>query len=151
MRLIAALAAFAAPLTALAQEAAPAAGPLGALMQSGAMPMLVIFVVFYFLLLKPQQKKMRDHAALLKALKKGDKVITSGGIYGKIVEADKDGVTTIEIASGVEIKVSKSSVSTLVDAPVAATATASKKRSKTDSIVKNDNVVLKKDQIANDN
>lgn len=109
------------------------------------LPMVLIFVVFYFLLIKPQQKKFKEHAALLGALKKGDEVVTSGGIIGKVVEPDKNGITTIEIASGVTVKVTKQSISALTgaSAPVAV--------AKKNSAVKNDNVVLKKDQIANDN
>ena len=109
------------------------------------LPMVLIFVVFYFLLIKPQQKKFKEHAALLGALKKGDEVVTSGGMIGKIVEADKNGITTVEIAPGVTVKITKQSVSAMAgaSAPVVAV--------KKNSAVKNDNVVLKKDQIANDN
>jgi len=134
------------PTAALAQEAvAQAASPMASLL-----PMVLIFVVFYFMLIKPQQKKFKEHTQMLSALKKGDKVVTSGGIIGKVVEADKNGISTIEIASGVTVDVTKQSISALADAkPAAAKPTAGKK--KADSAVKNDNVVLKKDQIANDN
>lgn len=139
MRSVAALAIALAPLTAFAQEA-EAQSPLISMA-----PMLLIFVVFYFMLIRPQQKKFKEHTALLAGLKKGDEVVTSGGIIGKIVQAEKDGVTTVEIASGVIVKVTKQSISALsgasAPAPVA----------KKNSAVKNDNVVLKKDQIANDN
>lgn len=143
MRSLIALAALLAPMTSYAQEAA---GPAGSPLASMA-PMLLIFVVFYFLLIRPQQKKFKEHSALLATLKKGDEVVTSGGIIGKVVEADKDGVTTVEIAPGVTVKVTKASISALTS--VAAPLVAAKK--KKDSVVKNDNVVLKKDQIANDN
>lgn len=140
MRFVATLAIALAPVTAFAQEAEAQASPLISMA-----PMLLIFVVFYFMLIRPQQKKFKEHAALLSALKKGDEVVTSGGILGKVVEADKDGVTTVEIASGVVVKVTKQSISALTGksapAPVA----------KKSSAVKNDNVVLKKEQIANDN
>lgn len=136
------------PALAGAQEAAAPAAMQGSPVAS-MLPLLLIFVVFYFLLIKPQQKKMREHTQMLSFLKKGDQVITSGGIIGKVTDADKDGVTTLEIAPGVEIKVTKASVQSLVEKPGAHAATSKKK--KADSLVKNDNVVLKKDQIANDN
>lgn len=136
-----------APAVAVAQDAADASmAPQSPLMS--ALPLLFIFAVFYFLLIRPQQKRMKEHGVMLGALKKGDKIVTAGGIVGKIVEADKDGITTVEIAPGVSVKVTKQSISALADATPAA---AAKKKTKADSIVKNDNVVLKKDQIANDN
>lgn len=144
MRSLIALAFALAPITSFAQEAA---SPMGGSPLASMAPMLLIFVVFYFLLIKPQQKKFKEHTAMLSTLKKGDEVVTSGGIIGKVVDADKDGITTVEIASGVVVKVTKSSISSLTSA--AAPLVAAKK--KKDSIVKNDNVVLKKDQIANDN
>lgn len=141
MRFLAASVAALAPLTASAQEAAAAqTSPLISMA-----PMLLIFAIFYFLLIKPQQKKFKQHTAMLGALKKGDEVVTSGGIIGKVVEADKDGVTTVEIASGVTVKVTKQSISSLTGASAPAPV------AKKNSAVKNDNVVLKKDQIANDN
>lgn len=145
MRRWIALAAAAAPTSALAQVGAPAGSPLASML-----PLLLIFIVFYFLLIKPQQKRFKEHQQLLGALKKGDQVVTSGGLVGKVVEADKDGITTIEIAPGVNVQVTKVSVSSLV-ADKAAAAAVSKKKAKSDTVVKNDNVVLKKDQIANDN
>lgn len=146
MRSLIALALTLAPVAALAQDAAaPQGSPLASML-----PMLLIFVVFYFLLIRPQQKKFKEHNVLLSNLKKGDSVVTSGGILGKVVEADKDGITTVEIANGVQVRVTKSSISALVDAnskPIVAAAVAKKKK---DDVVKNDNVVLK-DNIANDN
>lgn len=147
MRIWIASAATLAPMTAFAQEAA-AAGPTGSPLTS-MLPMVLIFVIFYFLLIKPQQKKFKEHTQMLSGLKKGDEVVTSGGIIGKVVEADKDGVSTVEIAPGVTVKVTKQSISALSGATAAAADLA--KKSKKDSVVKNDNVVLKKDQIANDN
>jgi len=110
--------------------------------------MVLIFVVFYFLLIRPQQRKFKEHAALLAALKKGDEVITAGGIVGKVIEADKDGISTVEIASGVQVRVTKQSIVSLTAKPQAA---ATGKKGKGDAHIKNDNVALKKEQIANDN
>lgn len=147
MRLLIALVSTLAPIAAFAQEAA-AAGAAGSPLAS-MLPMVLIFVIFYFLLIKPQQKKFKEHTLMLSGLKKGDEVVTSGGIIGKVIEADKDGITTVEIAPGVTVKVTKQSISALSGATAVAADQA--KKAKKDSVVKNDNVVLKKDQIANDN
>ncbi|HML95110.1 MAG TPA: preprotein translocase subunit YajC [Thermodesulfobacteriota bacterium] len=76
------------------------------------LPLILIFVLFYFLILRPQQKQGRKRADMLKSLKRGDNVITSGGIYGKIVSVADD-VMTIEIAKGVNIRVSRSGIAGL--------------------------------------
>jgi preprotein translocase subunit YajC len=73
---------------------------------SSIVMMLIMFGIFYFLLIRPQQKKAKEHRALLDALKKGDAVITAGGIHGKVV-AIEESVVTLEIASGVNIKINK--------------------------------------------
>jgi len=75
-------------------------------------PFILIFVVFYFLILRPQQKKGRQRQELLKNIKRGDNVITSGGIYGKILNIVGD-VVTLEIAKGISIRVSRSGISGL--------------------------------------
>lgn len=144
MRVSLTLALLAAPLMARAQEAASPATPSA---MASMLPLLLIFAIFYFLMIRPQQRRFKEHAAMLQALKKGDEVVTNGGLIGKVVEADKDGITTLEIASGVSVKVTKSAVSALVEKPGAKTGA----KKKADAVVKNDNVVLKKDQIANDN
>jgi len=84
------------------QAAGGLAGILG-----GPLPMLVLmFAIFYFLLIRPQQKKQKTHKAMLEALKKGDKVWTNGGILGTIVDV-KDDNLTIEIASGVNVVIKR--------------------------------------------
>ena len=70
---------------------------------------LVIFAIFYFLLVRPQMKRQKDHQAMVNSLKKGDKIVTSGGIHGTIVGI-KDDVAVIKIAEDVKIEVSKSCV-----------------------------------------
>lgn len=77
---------------------------------SGFLPMLLIIVVFYFFMIRPQMKKAKDHKKYVEELKKGDRVITTSGIHGKIVEV---GETTflIEVESGTKIKFEKSSIS----------------------------------------
>jgi preprotein translocase subunit YajC len=77
-------------------------------------PLLLIMVIFWVLLIRPQQKRMKAHGAMIKELKKGDKVVTGGGILGRIVVA-KDGILTIEIADGVNIRVKQETVTDLQD------------------------------------
>lgn len=74
------------------------------------MPLLLIFVIFYFLLIRPQQKKMKEHRALIDAVKKGDAVVTAGGVVGKVTKVEESEVE-IEIAPNVRIKVIKSTLS----------------------------------------
>jgi preprotein translocase subunit YajC len=73
------------------------------------LPLIFIFVIFYFLLIRPQSKKAKDHKTMLENLKKGDKIITSGGIHGLIENIDAD-TLTIKIAENVKIKASRSAV-----------------------------------------
>jgi len=82
----------------------------------GLLPLILIFFVFYFLLIRPQQKKVREHQRLLDALKKGDEVITSGGIHGTI-SAIKGNVVDLKIAEEVKVVISKSAISTVVKPP----------------------------------
>ena len=77
------------------------------------LPMVAIFVVFYFLLIRPQQKKAKEAKAMLEALQKGDEVVTAGGILGKISKIS-DQYMTIEVAPGTEITVQRGAVSQLL-------------------------------------
>jgi preprotein translocase subunit YajC len=86
---------------AYAQGAAPQQTPS---LLSTLLPMILMFAVFYFLLLRPQAKRAKAHADTLAQLKRGDEVITSGGIYGR-VEGLTDEFITLEIADGVRVKV----------------------------------------------
>ena len=77
-------------------------------------PMLLIFVVFYFLLIRPQDKKRRDHEKMVSGVKKGETIITSSGIYGKVVKInDSDATAEIEISKGSMIKILKSAIATI--------------------------------------
>lgn len=76
-------------------------------------PFVLMFVVFYFLLIRPQQKKAKQHKTFLESLKKGDTVVTSGGIYGKITGITDDAVT-MEIAEKVRVRVLKGAVADYV-------------------------------------
>ena len=79
--------------------------------QSGQfLPMLLIIVVFYFFMIRPQMKKAKDHKKFVEELKKGDKVITTSGIHGKIVDLN-EATFLIEVESGTKIRFEKSSVS----------------------------------------
>ena len=75
-------------------------------------PIILMFAIFYFLLIRPQQKKAKEHRELLGALKVGDNVLTSGGLYGKITGL-KENIVTVEIAPKVRVKVSRGSISGL--------------------------------------
>ncbi len=98
---------------AYAAGAAPA-GPAGNI--ASFIPLILIFGVFYFLLIRPQQKKAKEHQVFLTNLKKGAKVITNGGIHGRITGLT-DSTITLEIADGVRIKVSRGSImGTIADA-----------------------------------
>ena len=71
------------------------------------LPLVLIFVVFYFLLIRPQQKRAKEHRAMLGALRKGDKVVTSGGVYG-IIENVGNNTVTVKIAENTKVKFGKS-------------------------------------------
>jgi preprotein translocase subunit YajC len=86
-----------------------ASGQGGASQWMGLLPLVLLFVVFYFLLIRPQQKRAKQQKLFIENLKKGDKVITSGGLYGTITGITDDSVT-IEIAEKVRVKVLKSAV-----------------------------------------
>ena len=74
------------------------------------LPMILIIVVFYFFMIRPQMKKAKDHKKFIEELKKGDKVVTTAGIHGKIVDLN-DTTFVIEVESGVKIRFDKSAVS----------------------------------------
>jgi preprotein translocase subunit YajC len=87
--------------------------PLGGGGQGGGimafLPLILLFVVFYFLLIRPQQRKAKQHKSFMESLKKGDRVVTSGGLYGTITGITDEAVT-MEIAEKVRVKVMKGAV-----------------------------------------
>jgi preprotein translocase subunit YajC len=93
-------------LVSLAQASAPSGGA-GGLMQF--VPLVAIFAIFYFLVLRPQSKKAKEHQAMLADLKKGDEVVTSGGIIGKI-SGMTDTELTLQVQEGVRLRVTRASV-----------------------------------------
>ena len=94
--------------TAYAQTAAPAAG--GADMIVQFLPLILIFVVFYFLLIRPQQKKMKEHKGMLEAIRRGDRVVTGGGIIGTVTKVGPEDELQVEIAENVRVRVMRSTV-----------------------------------------
>ncbi len=94
----------------------------GTLIQLG-----LIFVIFYVILIRPQQKRMKEHEQLLSSIKKGDRIITGGGIYGKVVKADESPELVVEIADGVNITVNRMTVRDVVNPQPKAPANANKK------------------------
>lgn len=94
--------------SAMAQDASQG-GSIGSML----LPMLIIFGAFYFLLIRPQQKRQKQHAQMVGALATGDEVLTAGGILGRIT-AVTDHYVTLNIAEGVEIKIQKATVSQVV-------------------------------------
>lgn len=91
----------------LAQPAGGTAGQNNALITF--LPLILVFVVFYFFMIRPQMKKQKEMTSYRNALKKGDRVVTTGGIYGKIYEV-KDNFVMIEVGGDVKLKVDKSAV-----------------------------------------
>ena len=69
------------------------------------MPLILIFAIMYFLLIRPQQKKVKEHQAMVAALRRGDQVITQGGLIGKVVKVKEDNEIEVEIADGVKVRV----------------------------------------------
>jgi len=78
-------------------------------------PIILMFVIFYFLLIRPQQKKSKEHREMINRLKKGDRIITSGGLHGQITAVD-DTTMTVEIADRVRVKVARGNVAQVVQA-----------------------------------
>jgi preprotein translocase subunit YajC len=86
------------------------AGGMAAFQQ--IIPLVFMFAIFYFLLIRPQQKKAKEHKALLEAMKKGDNVITAGGVHGKVTAVEND-LVTLEVANNVNIKITKSYIAAI--------------------------------------
>jgi preprotein translocase subunit YajC len=143
-RFFAGVAVLAVPFAAFAQNSAPA----GNEQMASLLPFVFIFAIFYFLLIRPQQKRMKAHAEMVKAVKKGDEVVTAGGVVGKVVGLEGEDYALVQIASGVEIKVVKTTLSQVMVKPEAAKPAHQEKQS---SAQKNDNKLPSKEKIANDN
>ena len=77
------------------------------------LPLVVIFVLFYFLLIRPQQKRSKQHKEMVASVKKGDDVATSGGLLGRVIDLDNN-FATLEIAKGVNVKVQRPSIAQMI-------------------------------------
>ncbi|MFN3937386.1 MAG: preprotein translocase subunit YajC [Gemmobacter sp.] len=73
-------------------------------------PLVLIFAIMYFLLIRPQQKKIKEHKAMVEAIRRGDQVLTQGGIIGKVTKVKEDGELEVEIAEGVKVRVVRATV-----------------------------------------
>lgn len=97
--------------------APPAGGGGGAGGFASFVPLILMFVIFYFLLIRPQQKKAKQHREMISNLKKGDRIMTNGGLYGRIVGMDGDSIS-LEVAEKVRVKVNRGYVGSLIqDSP----------------------------------
>lgn len=99
---------FASP--AYAQAAGGAGGALGSFI-----PLILIFGIMYFLMIRPQQQRMKKHREMVAALRKGDQVVTGGGIFGKVTNATDDDEVTVEIATGVKVRVARHSIQQVIN------------------------------------
>ena len=93
-------------------QAAGGSGAAGA--QTQFLPLILIFAIMYFLLIRPQQKKLKDHKAMVEALRRGDQVVTQGGIVGKVSKVKEDGELEVEIADGVKVRIVRSTIATVL-------------------------------------
>ncbi|MDA7427044.1 preprotein translocase subunit YajC [Primorskyibacter aestuariivivens] len=78
-------------------------------------PLILIFAIMYFLLIRPQQKKMKEHQNMVNALRKGDQVVTQGGLIGKVVKVKEDNELEVEIADGVRVRVVQSTIAQVLN------------------------------------
>lgn len=92
---------------------AQAAGDAPSLI-STLIPFVLIFAIMWFLLIRPQQKKMKEHRAMVEALRRGDQVVTAGGIVGKVTKVREDGEVEVEIADGVKVRVVTQTITAVV-------------------------------------
>ena len=91
-------------------EGGAAAGQSGVL---SFLPLVIIFVIFYFLIIRPQVKRAKEHKTLTESIGKGDEVVTGGGLLGKVTDVN-DNFVTLEVSEGVDVKIQRQSVSSLV-------------------------------------
>ncbi|MEP1963280.1 preprotein translocase subunit YajC [Tateyamaria sp.] len=77
-------------------------------------PLILIFGIMYFLLIRPQQKKVKEHAAMVAALRRGDQVITQGGLIGKVIKVKDDNEVEVELGDGIKVRVVQSTIATVI-------------------------------------
>lgn len=78
-------------------------------------PLILIFAIMYFLLIRPQQKKAKEHLAMVKALRRGDQVVTQGGLIGKVAKVKEENELEVEIAEGVKVRVVQSTITQVLN------------------------------------
>jgi preprotein translocase subunit YajC len=94
-------------------QAAGGAGAAGGFISF--VPILLIFVIMYFLMIRPQQKKVKEHKAMVEALRRGDQVVTAGGMIGKVTRVDEQkGEVEVELTQGVKVRVVRSTIAQVV-------------------------------------
>lgn len=98
----------------LIMQSAPAGGSGGALVQ--IMPLILIFVIFYFLLIRPQNQRMKKHRQMLTEIQRGDEVVTGGGLMGKVTKATED-VLTVDLGEGVKVKARRAMIADVLNRP----------------------------------
>ena len=92
-------------------QGAPGAG--GAI--ASFIPLILIFAIMYFLLIRPQQKRVKEHQKMVEALRRGDQIVTQGGVIGKVSKVKEDGELEVEIAEGVRVRVVRSTVAQVLN------------------------------------
>lgn len=107
------------------------------------LPIIFIFGIFYFLLIRPQQKKMRDHQAMLTSIRRGDKIVTSGGIVATVTKLTSDKELQIEIAEGVRVRLLRAMVAEVLAKTDAANADSSDKPEKVEKPAKTEKTVTR--------
>jgi preprotein translocase subunit YajC len=93
---------------------AQAAGGAGANPIMQFVPLIAIFAIMYFLMIRPQQKKAKEHAAMISATRRGDQVVTAGGLIGKVTKVKEDGELEVELAEGVKVRVLKGTLANVL-------------------------------------
>ena len=78
-------------------------------------PMILVFAIMYFLMIRPQQKKIREHQAMVAALRRGDQVVTQGGLIGKVTKVKDDNELEVELSEGVKVRVVQSTIATVLN------------------------------------
>ena len=78
-------------------------------------PMILVFAIMYFLMIRPQQKKIKEHQAMVTALRRGDQVVTQGGLIGKVTKVKDDNELEVELSEGVKVRVVQSTIATVLN------------------------------------
>ena len=94
---------------------AQAAGGGAAAGFASFIPIILIFAIMYFLMIRPQQKKIKEHAAMVQALRRGDQVVTQGGLIGKVTKVKEDNEVEVELAANVKVRVVKNTIAQVLN------------------------------------